>query len=319
MTPGLLVMLSNITAPVNRPRVPNLKHQSELRKCACCLYRIGFGGKRIGRQLSKHPSLVLKWIRQSGLIDRSRRYASFCGQKKSPLWKKQYSDALVLRLVAEVHKRDACGFKKGDEATHWGNHPSLQMLAYYADHEGSKARARENAKRTWLKKRSDPLFRVVRVEATKRWKSKNKEKVKAWNLANVKLWRKKNPDKYRAGLKKRMLNPQYRAAKNIRSRVRSIIKGEIGIRFNELCGCNRAFLMSWLQSQFKPGMAWNNYGTLWHIDHKIPCAAFDLTDREQRKKCSHYSNLQPLWAEENIAKGDSIIPHQPELAIPLAA
>ena len=50
-------------------------------------------------------------------------------------------------------------------------------------------------------------------------------------------------------------------------------------------------------------MSWDNYGD-WHIDHIIPCAAFDLTDIEQQKKCFNYKNLQPLWAEENLKKLD---------------
>jgi len=49
-------------------------------------------------------------------------------------------------------------------------------------------------------------------------------------------------------------------------------------------------------------MTWDNYGE-WHIDHETPCAAFDLTDPVQQSNCFHYSNLQPLWAEENRRKG----------------
>jgi hypothetical protein len=48
-------------------------------------------------------------------------------------------------------------------------------------------------------------------------------------------------------------------------------------------------------------MTWNNHGK-WHIDHIIPCCAFDLADPEQRKRCFHYTNLQPLWAQQNFRK-----------------
>jgi hypothetical protein len=71
----------------------------------------------------------------------------------------------------------------------------------------------------------------------------------------------------------------------------------------EIYGCTIPELRSHLESQFQPGMTWDNYGLHgWHIDHIIPCASFDLTDPEQQKACFHYTNLQPLWAEENLKK-----------------
>jgi DNA/RNA endonuclease G (NUC1) len=55
-------------------------------------------------------------------------------------------------------------------------------------------------------------------------------------------------------------------------------------------------------------MNWENYGKNgWHIDHIIPCASFDLTDPKQQKNCFHYTNLQPLWAADNIRKSDKIL------------
>ncbi len=60
--------------------------------------------------------------------------------------------------------------------------------------------------------------------------------------------------------------------------------------------------------KFLPGMTWANHGRRgWHIDHIIPCAAFDMTDENQAKACWNYKNLRPLWAEDNWAKGDKII------------
>jgi hypothetical protein len=49
-------------------------------------------------------------------------------------------------------------------------------------------------------------------------------------------------------------------------------------------------------------MSWSNYGA-WHIDHIKACAKFDLTIDSQQRECFNYTNLQPLWAKENIAKG----------------
>ena len=68
-------------------------------------------------------------------------------------------------------------------------------------------------------------------------------------------------------------------------------------------GCTIPYLKKYLESQFNEGMTWENHGENgWHIDHIKPCAAFDLTKPEEQKKCFHYTNLQPLWGNENHEK-----------------
>ena len=65
----------------------------------------------------------------------------------------------------------------------------------------------------------------------------------------------------------------------------------------ELVGCTPVELRFHLEGKFLPGMSWHNHGK-WHIDHIVPCAQFDLTNLEDRQRCFHFSNLQPLWAAE---------------------
>jgi hypothetical protein len=77
-------------------------------------------------------------------------------------------------------------------------------------------------------------------------------------------------------------------------------------RTRRLIGCDADTLCLILEAQFFPGMTWANYGTVWHVDHIIPLAAYTLTDPEQQREAFHYSNLQPLWAHENMAKGDEV-------------
>jgi hypothetical protein len=67
-------------------------------------------------------------------------------------------------------------------------------------------------------------------------------------------------------------------------------------------GCSIAELRLHLESQFQPGMSWNNHGE-WHIDHIRPLAKFNLACPLQLERACHFSNLQPLWAKDNIVKG----------------
>lgn len=74
-------------------------------------------------------------------------------------------------------------------------------------------------------------------------------------------------------------------------------------RTMQFIGCDRDTLRAHIEAQFQPGMSWLNYGRAgWHLDHKRPCASFDLSDPEQQRACFHYTNLQPLWAIDNLKK-----------------
>jgi hypothetical protein len=99
-------------------------------------------------------------------------------------------------------------------------------------------------------------------------------------------------------------DPVYRMITNIRSRIRSAIKQQSGSKAYksiELLGCSSQKARMHLELQFTEGMTWDNYGK-WHVDHIRPCSNFDLTDPEQQKECFNYTNLQPLWAEDNLRK-----------------
>lgn len=69
-----------------------------------------------------------------------------------------------------------------------------------------------------------------------------------------------------------------------------------------LIGCSLDELRSHLQKQFTGAMQWNNQGSVWQIDHIVPCAAFDLSQPEQQVACFHWSNLQPLLSLDNQRK-----------------
>lgn len=102
----------------------------------------------------------------------------------------------------------------------------------------------------------------------------------------------------------RNTKPYIRMVNNLRRRVLSALAGlNKSSATLELLGCSRSELRAHLESKFQPGMTWENYGPVWHVDHKRPCASFDLTDPAQQRACFHWTNLQPLYATENMKKG----------------
>ena len=106
---------------------------------------------------------------------------------------------------------------------------------------------------------------------------------------------------------------QYRLKHLLTSRLSTAIKrsknpGKRGGSAVRDLGCTVAELKFYIEGQFKDGMTWENWSLHgWHIDHKIPLDFFDLTDPDHVKKACHYLNLQPLWARENIIKGNKIL------------
>jgi hypothetical protein len=105
---------------------------------------------------------------------------------------------------------------------------------------------------------------------------------------------------------KRKTDPLFRLEKNMRSRLYHALRSQKADKTNrtfKLVGCTIQFLKGYLQSKFTEGMTWEKYGQGFHIDHIKPCCSFDLTKEEEQKKCFHYTNLQPLWAEDNMKKG----------------
>jgi hypothetical protein len=100
-------------------------------------------------------------------------------------------------------------------------------------------------------------------------------------------------------------DPQQQLLNSLRSRLSNATKGVVKSNSTmNLTGCTIEELRCHLEARFTEGMSWDNYGrTGWHIDHIRPCASFDLSDSDQQRQCFHYTNLQPLWAADNIRKG----------------
>jgi hypothetical protein len=146
------------------------------------------------------------------------------------------------------------------------------------------------------------------LEITSQYKQENAE----WYKKYYQSYYKENADKIKLNVKnyrrkRAQEDINFRLLIRYRTRLYKALKGICkSLRTTELIGCSIEELKRHLEKQFKDGMSWNNYGE-WHVDHIIPCAMFDLTNEEELRKCFHYTNLQPLWAEENIRKSSKYI------------
>ena len=128
-------------------------------------------------------------------------------------------------------------------------------------------------------------------------------------------------DRYNAWVTERKRHdPNFALRLHLRARLSDIVRSQRMKKRNSalaLVGCAIEELKRHLESQFVRGMAWANYGRVWHIDHIIPCAKFDLTDERQQCLCFHYLNLRPLLAQENLRKQDKLTsPAQLSLLLP---
>jgi len=175
--------------------------------------------------------------------------------------------------------------------------------AHYIEHRNSILEQKKEYHKT---------HKEYRCQYNREFYEKNKDKIrvvqKQYKITNRENLRKKWAVKKAHRLQ---TNPLYRLKCILSARVRTAIKGQYGkkaYRTVELLGCTIEHSRTHLESLFQDGMTWENHGTHgWHIDHIKPCAAFDLTDPEQQKQCFHYTNLQPLWAEDNLKKSDKFV------------
>lgn len=112
-------------------------------------------------------------------------------------------------------------------------------------------------------------------------------------------------------------NISFKITLSLRGRLHSAIKYANKLSKNKiiksnatkiLLGCSINDFQLYIAAQFTEGMNWDNYGKFgWHIDHIIPCDYFNLEFEEEQRICFHYTNMQPLWAEDNLSKGNKLI------------
>jgi len=123
-------------------------------------------------------------------------------------------------------------------------------------------------------------------------------------------------DKIKERYSIRMKNdPIFNLSKKVRSRLNTAMLRKYSYQYRKknktevMLGIPFALFKIYIESKFTKGMKWENLlnGEI-HLDHKIPLSSAK-TEEELVALC-HYTNLQPLWAKDNMAKSDKIFPTQ---------
>ena len=236
---------------------------------------------------------------------------TLCRRKDDAMGKSTQFDEEVKRLRGVFPPK--CTRKPKAKCTpeEWARH-----LDYERNRKRDRDERRSANKRYYQRKRQDPGFLEANRERSKLYREENPEKCAAAlkrhrsseeYKESRKAYRRNNRDSENAS-RKRMYDksPQYRIACILRARFKKKVNGESrSLATFDLVGCSPNEARLHIESLFQPGMSWDNYPE-WHIDHIVPLASFDLTDEGQQKQAFHYTNLQPLWAEDNLKKRDKI-------------
>lgn len=128
------------------------------------------------------------------------------------------------------------------------------------------------------------------------------------NLEKIKLCKLKKPNYYNEyNKKRRLLDPLFKLSYNIRGLIGQSFRKNGYTKKSQsykILGCTFIEFKQHLQNQFTEGMNWSNQGK-WHMDHIYPVSL--AKDEEELIRLNHYTNFQPLWALDNLKKGNKIV------------
>lgn len=155
--------------------------------------------------------------------------------------------------------------------------------------------------------RNNPLYRDRILDAKKQDYLKIKNNPKKWEKY---LARQREIRDYTHEYKQIQSNPFRKSKDAIRKlllssfKVRNIKKSKLCMRSEEILGCSFQQFKDYIESQFTDGMSWSNHGE-WHLDHKVPLSLANNVD--ELIKLNHWTNFQPLWSDDNLSKGDTLL------------
>jgi len=228
---------------------------------------------------------VIEFSNNKNTKDGKSLYCKECEKKRKEIYREKNRDRI--NEDARNWRRDNPEKYKKTINKYLSNNP----------HMTSKERSK--------KYRENEEWREKFKRAQKKWIENNKDRV----IEKNKKYRENNKDKLRIlrrdwENKKFKTDGFFRLKKNIRDRVKDYMKGKsIGKRTKDIVGLDYKEFKEYISNKFTEGMSWENYGK-WHLDHIIPlCSA---KNEEEVLLLNHYTNLQPLWSEDNLKKGGRI-------------
>ena len=217
----------------------------------------------------------------------------FCS--KSCKQKNSYQNNKVVRLIRDKEKREE--MKKNNPEKYLGilKKNRTRNKEYYKNNDEYR---KKQIRKTQERRKIDPLrssevrkIYYLKVEKFKNSLPINKEKrQKKWKVRYY-------------------TDPVFRAKEFIKSRLKRIIKQKNvykPVAFQKAFGIDFQGFKKYIEKKFTIGMTWSNHGE-WHLDHVIPLSSFDLSNEKDFKKANHYTNFQPLWAEDNLKKSNKLI------------
>lgn len=270
-------------------------------QCSECFATIGLGVKIASRLLWISKGRLMAHWRQLGIkaqVPPEGSWHSHAKTRLPPSFRKWWGDEESERLWLSQVKA-----KFPDWSSIWNNERSRRHSANRYQSMSEEERKAWN-KALWEKRKADPLKMERQRDKIKQWKKRNLEKNRSSVSRSIKARKRRDPG--------------FKIVCNLRNRLREImgVTRDSSKKWNSaLIGCDTHHLARHLESQFRRGMSWDNYGTHWHVDHIQPCSSFDHTNPEHVRRCWHFTNLRPMWAKENIAKGAKITEPQMQLAI----
>lgn len=174
--------------------------------------------------------------------------------------------------------------------------------------DGYQGQCKKCASLSTLKWQSNNISRVR--EHQKKYDETHPEKAKERKERHDKKYPEQVKARKRRYTNKKMKeDPVFAHLMMIRKKTREYAFKKYSHRGNEffkIIGIDRLGFRKYMEERFEDGMTWDNHGIdTWHIDHIIPLSSAKTI--EEIEKLSHYTNLQPLWKEENESKGNKII------------
>ncbi len=285
-----------------------------IKNCVLCLYRVGLGFTTIAKLTWANKALCRKWVIKAGLKRAPRKSTPFIlpaarerRDKKTAFAREQKLKAQFLAKFLEASRVVFIGPERVEREKL--KNRARAVRAYHRNPE----RGRLNAKKVWERKKNDAEWRKKKADQVRRWKKENPEKRRETH----RKWYAQNRHQLKVYRARQRQKPSFKLLENLRNRLRKLVRGKRQHGSQALCGCTREQLVGHLQAQFAERMTWENYGSYWVVDHIIPCAAFNLADHQEQRRCFHYANLRPLTKRANELKNDKIINAQQSLLMPM--